>query len=261
MHGHTDEASQRGWGAVDTNPPFFHSSSSRWHTCTGRPRVGGGGGCNGSTFANTAAFQTDVCVHAHTHYIHKAVISKPIISHLFSDVKANWILGWPSASGGVVCHTCSTHTCTHTHSFLPPTHSHPIALPPQTILSSFPFFLLFLINWCCLRYYLCYTNQINGRHSFLKGKLLKKCVAEQNCGFEEDLRSSASLLRFVFFKYVGLFLFLEVCLILRPWYSELCLDETMFIIFTIWILVSFYRDHDTSWCQTLDSHVVEQKSI
>lgn len=100
-----------------------------------------------------------------------------------------------------------------------------------------------------------YTNQINGRHSFLRGKLLKKCVSEQNCSFDEDFCFSASL---AFFKICYVILFLEVCLILRPWYGEFWFDGTMFIILTIWIPVSFYRDDDTSWYQTLDSYVIEQ---
>lgn len=54
--------------------------------------------------------------------------------------------------------------------FLPPPFPPPIAIPlslPVHPLSS-SLFLFFLKNRCCLRYYLCYTNQINGRHSFLK---------------------------------------------------------------------------------------------
>lgn len=163
-----------------------------------RARDGGWRGCNGSAFANTAAFQTDVCTHAHTHtHIHKAVNRRPIISHLFltcsqSDRRltiGHWGSGWASH--------LQWHTHAHTFvifilasvSFHPATHFHlPLCF----------FFPSFLINWCCLRYYLCHTNQINGRHSFLKGKLLKKCVTEQICGYEEDLWSFASLLLFFF---------------------------------------------------------------
>lgn len=158
-------------------------------------------GCNGSAFANTAAFQTDVCMHTH---IHKVVNRRPIISHLFltlSQLDRRLTIGHWGEQLGVTPAAAHTHTRAHAHtlvififasvSFHPATHFPFSALPLHMILSSFFFSPSFLINWCCLRYYLCHTNQINGRHSFLKGKLLKN--VSQSCGFEEDLWSSASL--------------------------------------------------------------------
>lgn len=74
-------------------------------------------------------------------------------------------------------------TCVHTHTFilllchcsltsptflfcLPSSHSHPSLLPPFFL---FFFIFCFFIKRCCLRYYLCYTNQINRRHFSFKG--------------------------------------------------------------------------------------------
>lgn len=66
-------------------------------------------------------------------------------------------------------------TCVHTQTH-PPLFSfafpHPII--PQSPFSPpslFPFFFIFcfFIKRCCLRYYLCYTNQINRRHFSFKG--------------------------------------------------------------------------------------------
>lgn len=77
-----------------------------------------------------------------------------------------------------LCVSDNTHTQAHFHlaalSFFLPG-----ILSPQPPSSSFcplsflrfPFIIIiffFSKNGCCLRYYLCYTNQINRRHSFLK---------------------------------------------------------------------------------------------
>lgn len=81
------------------------------------------------------------------------------------------------------------HTCIHTlwpifilllcHFPLspPPIHFHPSIHPPLSL----SFFYFLLLNRCCLRYYLCYTNQINRRHSFFL-KLLKNVYYWAACG-------------------------------------------------------------------------------
>lgn len=179
----------------------------------GGTRAQGAGwwGCNGSAFANTAAFQTDVCMHTH---IHKVVNRRPIISHLFlmsSQLDWRLIIGHWGDLLGVTPAAAHTHTCTYTchfhlgfcvisschplSSFCPSSSHHPLC---------FSFFHSFLINWCCLRYYLCHTNQINGRHSFLKGKLLKKMSLSRAVA----LRRISDLLPLAFFFLIcGFFCF------------------------------------------------------
>lgn len=124
-------------------------------------------------------------------------------------------------SRATVCLYLSTHT--HRPIFIMLLYHFSLASSPSLLfrllssllsLSLIQFPLLFLKNRRCLRYYLCYTNQINGRHSFLKIDI--KCVTEQNCGIMGNLGSSAALISF--FKDNEILLcFLEVSvLILRP---------------------------------------------
>lgn len=81
----------------------------------GGTRAQGAGwwGCNGSAFANTAAFQTDVCMHTH---IHKVVNRRPIISHLFlTSSQLDWrlIIGHWGDLLGVT--PAAAHTHMHIH--------------------------------------------------------------------------------------------------------------------------------------------------
>lgn len=131
--------------------PSFNSSSPRWHTCTGHPRVlGGGAGCNGSAFANTAAFQTDVCMYTHTHSQsgQQQANNKPS----FFWRPANRIGAWPLANGGERLCVTPAHTRAHTchlhRGFCVVSSSHPLSSScPSFFTPSSSFSFLPLFSW------------------------------------------------------------------------------------------------------------------
>lgn len=194
--------------AIKMHPLLFYSPCSRWHTCA----LGGGGATEAHLQAQLPFKHMFACTHTH---MHKAVNRRPLISHLFLTSSqldrdhqplGEWLGVTPAAA----------HTHAHTLvifilasvSFHPATQFHLSALL-HIILSLFYFFPSFLINWCCLRYYLCHTNQINGRHSFLKGKLLKKMSLSRAVALRR-ISDLLPLFCFFFIMWVFCFVFRSV---------------------------------------------------
>lgn len=118
--------------AIEMHRPLFYSSSPRSEPCAGHRRVAGVQRkriCKHSCLSNR-------CLHAHTHahtHINKAVKSKPIISHLFTDIEPIGAEVDHQPRGEWFCVTVAifSHLQWHTHflilasvSFLPLTHPH-----------------------------------------------------------------------------------------------------------------------------------------
>lgn len=94
---------------------------------------GGLGGCNGSAFANTAAFQTDVCMHSHSGQ--QKANNKPSFCDVQPEVDHRpWGWGWLGVT------PAATHTCTyacHFHlGFCVTSSCHPFIFPPFLFTSS-----------------------------------------------------------------------------------------------------------------------------